>query len=207
MKSRNQDIGMGNYQREKAYYSQKTIFKILSDEKWHRNMELKTKSKLSPRTLAKHLQRLMELKLIERKEDVESGEYPVPVFYKAVPELIEYIDASVIRDEFSENVVPMLEEEKDPLSILEIIHDASQLGFIKILEEIRENKKMTYNELLYLEEIYLWAFYRHCTMKLIEATSKIIDEIDIDKLLVSQAKRQKQISELLLKRYKKNDLA
>ena len=38
-------------------------------------------------------------------------------------------------------------------------------------------------------------------MKLITASAKIIDKIDIDQLLVSQAKEQKIIWEMVMKRY------
>jgi hypothetical protein len=43
-------------------------------------------------------------------------------------------------------------------------------------------------------------------MELIQATRKIIDKIDIDKLLLSQARRKKEIYEMLLKRYEERGL-
>lgn len=150
---------------------------------------------------------MIKLQLIEKKVDSESGKYPVPVLYKAQPELLTYIKSSMMREEFSDNLEAMLKESKDPLMILDMIHDVSQLNFIKILGQIQEDKSMTWEELIFLEELFLWENYRHFTLNLIAATGKIIDEIDIDKLLVSQAKRRKEILEMLIKRYEELGIA
>ena len=194
---------MGSYQEDKAYYARRSIFKALSDGQWHRFIDLKEKSKLSPRTLAKHLNRMVKIQIIERKTDIESGKYPVPVLYKAVPNLMMYIDSSKMKEEFAKAVEPMLEESKDPLDILEMIHLISQTTFIQILEVIRKDKNITWDDIDYFSECYLWSTYKHFTMELIRATSKIIHNIDIDQLLVTQAKRQKEISERLIAAYQK----
>jgi DNA-binding HxlR family transcriptional regulator len=204
MRSKSQNTGMGSYQEEKAHLARRKIYRILSDGQWHRNMELKEKTKLSPRTLAKHLIQMTKLQMIEKKTDAESGKYPVPVLYKAQPELVDYIKSSMLREEYSDNVEAMLKECNDPLWMLDDIHFFSQITFTNILKEIQEKKNITWDEILYLEEAFLWANYRHFTMALIAATAKIIRDIDIDQLWVTQAKRQKEISELLLKAYAEN---
>ena len=192
---------MGMYQKEKVFYAQRSIFRVLSDGQWHRNMEIKEKTKLSSRTLAKHLNKLTQLYLIERKQDVESGEYPVPVFYKAIAELLTYIRGSILRDNFSDNVDQMLKETKDPLMILEAIHEFSQLGFMTIMENIRKDKKIANQVLDFYENMILFTNYRSFMFELIEATRKVIDDIDFDKLLAAQAKRQKEASETALKHF------
>ncbi|MEM3699706.1 MAG: winged helix-turn-helix domain-containing protein [Candidatus Bathyarchaeia archaeon] len=78
--------GVGEYQIKKAQTSEKQILEILSDGKWHRYQELLAKTKLSTATLSKHLKRL-EKGLIEKRLDLESGEYPYPVYYRLKPDL------------------------------------------------------------------------------------------------------------------------
>ena len=58
-------------------------------------------------------------------------------------------------------------------------------------------------ELQYLEQLFLYMPYNFFMASLIEASRKIIDELDFDKLVVSQAKRQKEIAELLIKHFSK----
>ena len=58
-------------------------------------MELKEKTSLSSRTLAKHLNRMTNLQIIERKKDVRSKKYPVPVLYKATHELLTYLEVNI----------------------------------------------------------------------------------------------------------------
>jgi hypothetical protein len=64
-----------------------------------------------------------------------------------------------------------------------------------------QEKKMTFEERDWHEEVILFPIYRDCTFALIEATAKIIDEIDISQLLILQAKRQKILFEDLIKVY------
>ena len=48
--------------------------------KWIQRNQKKTK--LNSPTLAKHLKRLVERKLLEKRIDIKSGDYPYPVYYK-----------------------------------------------------------------------------------------------------------------------------
>jgi hypothetical protein len=197
------DIGIGSYHKNKAHESRQAIYKVLADGQWHRNMELKKATGLSSRTLAKHLEKVTKLMYVERKEDVKSGQYPVPVFYKANDQFLnDYIKPNQMRKKFSDDIYKMLDESKDPLMILDMIHDFSILDFIKILKEIQIKKKISWEEIDFLEEAFLWYNYKYFTMYLIAATRKIIDKIDIDQLLISQAKRQKEIWNMVMKRYR-----
>lgn len=196
---------MGNWQRDKAYKASWSIFKTLSDGQWHRNMELKEKTKLSSRTLAKHLNHMTNLQTIEKRTDVESGKYPVPVLYKATPELTTYIEASITREEIANELEPALNESKDPLMLLEAIHAFSQIYFIELLTQIQQNEIVTNEQISFFTECFLWADYKQYTSKLIEASRKIINDLNFTQLLINQAKRQIRIHETALRIYEKTE--
>lgn len=194
---------MGNYQMYKLIRSRAEILAALSDGQWHRNMELKEKTKLSSRTLAKNLNEMTNLRIIEKKTDVESGKYPVPVLYKVEPRVKTYIEAMLTREELVNQLEPALNETKDPLILLEAIHEWSQASFLRLLGRIQENKNITKEEIQFFEECFLWTYYERWTSKLIEASRKIINDINIAQLLINQAKRQITISVEALKIYEK----
>jgi len=73
--------GIGRYQKDLSWDSEKQILNVLSDGKWHRYQEIKEATKLSTATLSKHLKRL-EKGLVEKRIDLQSGEYPYPVYYR-----------------------------------------------------------------------------------------------------------------------------
>jgi DNA-binding HxlR family transcriptional regulator len=197
--SHRRNIGISN--SDKEYTARWSIFRALSDGQWHRNMELKEKTKLSSRTLAKHLNQMTDLQIVEKKTDVESGKYPVPVLYKAEPELNTYIRASTSREEVVDKLEPALNETKDPLAVLEAIHASSQLYFLELLKRIQQNRNITNEEIWFFAECFLWANYKRYTSKLIEASRKIIDDLNINQSLINQAKRQIRTSEQELRIY------
>lgn len=203
MKNHKQNTGIGNYQIDKAYKARWSILKTLSNGQWHRNMELKEKTKLSSRTLAKHLNQMTNLQIIERKADVESGKYPIPVLYKAEPELTTYVKAIITREEVANTLEPALNETKDPIAVLEAIHASSQLYFIELLKRIQQNKNITNEEIYFFAECFLWANYKQFTYKLIDASRKIINDLNITKSLIDQSKRQIRVHEKCLKIYEK----
>ena len=164
-------------------------------------MELIEKTKLSSRTLDKRLKQMINLQIIEKKTDVESGKYPVPVLYKAKPNLITYVKASIARQEVIDNMDLMLNETKDPLFLLDAIHIFSQEGFINILQRIQQHKNITNEEIYFFAEIFLWANYKQFTYKLIQASRKIINNLNINQLLMNQAKRLTEIYATLLKHH------
>jgi len=205
MKNRKQNTGMGNWHADKAFNATLPILIILSDDQWHRNMELKEKTKLSSRTLAKHLNQMINLKIIERKEDVESGKYPVPVLYKAHPELTIMVKAFIAREYLTNQLEPVLDEVKDSLMVLDAIHDGSQATFLGLLEIIQQDKDITNEEINFYAECFLWAHYRQFTSKLIEISRKMINDFDITQSLINQAKRRIKISQMLLKAYEKRE--
>jgi DNA-binding Lrp family transcriptional regulator len=80
--------GTGEYQIKKAKASKKEILKVLGDGKWHRYNEIKEATGLSSATLSKHLEELTK-GIVEKKLDLESGEYPYPVLYRLKPFVFE----------------------------------------------------------------------------------------------------------------------
>lgn len=153
-------------------YNQQLILLALSDGQWHRNMELKEKTKLSPRTLSKHLHELeKELHWIERKEDTQSGEYPHPVLYKATDTTIKYVALMKTTFEYADNIETMLKETKDPFPILDDILRVSKIYFIQILAGI-QYKMMTWKQIDYATSLFLHSPYEIYTTTLIEAVTK-----------------------------------
>lgn len=74
-------MGKGERQEKEAHEKRKLILDVLSDGEWHRHKEILEKTRLSPTTLSKHLKEL-EKGLVEKRIDIESGEYPYPVYYR-----------------------------------------------------------------------------------------------------------------------------
>lgn len=205
MKSHKQNIGIGNYHINKATEARWKIFIALSDGQWHRNMKLKEKTELSSRTLAKHLSQMTKIRIIERKKDVKSGKYPIPVLYKIKFPFDTYVKANISRIWFANQIETMLDETKDPLFILDAIHVFSQEGFIGLLRIIQQDKSITNEELYFLGECFLWTNYKKFISKLIEASRQIINNLNITQLLMNQAKRQIKIYETALQIYEKTE--
>lgn len=167
-------------------------------------MELKEKTKLSSRTLAKHLSQMTKIRIIEKKT-VKNGEYPFPVLYKAESDLVVYVRANITRIWFANQIEAMLDETKDPLLILETIHAISQEGFIELLKIIQQDKSITNEKIYFFGECFLWTNYKKFISKLIEASRKIINNLNITQLLINQAKRQIKIYETILPIYEKTE--
>jgi len=77
-------MGKGIWQENEAREKRKLILNVLSDGKWHRHKEILEKTGLSPTTLSKHLKEL-EKSIVEKRIDIQSGEYPYPVYYRLKP--------------------------------------------------------------------------------------------------------------------------
>jgi len=175
------------------------IAKVLVDGQWHRTMELKEKIKISSATLAKHLDWMEKHQLIERKEDIESGQYPVPVYRKATSGFVTFIEASMETRKFANSIEMMLDEANDPLIILDAINILNQECFISILEQIQQNEKITNGEINFLADCFLWEPYKQFTSKLIQASRRKIKDINIKQSLIDQPKRLKNVAERAIK--------
>ena len=172
--------GVGKYQIEKAEKSIEVILKILSDEKEHRYKDLKKETKLNDPTLSKYLKRLVKLKVVKKRVDLQSGKYPYPVYYEAEPELVTYSEAKISTKEFSEQIEPMLLETKNPIFILNNIELRSKMIFLTTLSQIKKDKNITDSKLDFLLELFVWEPYKFLTWKLVEAFRKHKDDIPFE---------------------------
>ena len=78
--------GVGAPQIDQAKESKETILKVLTDREWHRYNEIVENTKLSTATVSKHLKEL-EKSLVEKRVDIDTGEYPYPTYYRWRPTL------------------------------------------------------------------------------------------------------------------------
>ena len=167
-------------------YHQQRILIALSDGQWHRNKELKDKTKLTPRTLSKHLNELeKELHWIERREDTESGEYPHPVLYKATHSIAScgrYIKTII---DNADEIETDLTETKDPLQLLKEFHEINLYYFTLILEKIQESKSKNLKELDSIMKFVYYSPYEIYTKQIITAFTKAVqfgERFDINQL-------------------------
>ena len=202
MRRRKQNNGMGDYQLEKAEKAEWAILKVLADGEWHRNKDLREKTELSSRTLDKRLKRLVKISVVERKEDVESGKYPVPVLYRLVSAFVTYVNAKLLREQFVDKIEGILDETKDPLVILDMIHAFSHTGFVHLLEEIKERDEITNDELFFFGECFLWGHYKILIARLMGESRKLKNELNVPLLLKNQAERQIEVYTAALQIYK-----
>lgn len=72
--------GFGDDQITRTKKAKTTVLKALEDGKWHRFNEVVGITKMSPATVSKYLKAFK--KEVEKKRDLRSGKYPIPVSYK-----------------------------------------------------------------------------------------------------------------------------
>jgi DNA-binding HxlR family transcriptional regulator len=177
---------MNPYNSDYKLHNQQIILLALVDGQWHRNMDLKEETKLTPRTLSKHLKELTnELHWIERKEDTESGEYPHPVLYRATEESILYTTYLMITLNNANKMEKRLKEIKDPLQILDEIHKLNELYFTSILENIQNSKYKTLKQSDSITGLFLHSPYNLYIRSLLKAFTKAVQfgaHFDFDKL-------------------------
>jgi DNA-binding transcriptional ArsR family regulator len=149
-------------------------------------MELKEETKLTPRTLSKHLKELeKELNWIERKEDTESGEYPHPVLYRATRSTVLWTIYMKSVFDNADDIEEELKKNRDPLQILEEFHKINMYYFTLTLETIQKNKSKSFK---WLDSFLGFAFYSPYeiyTKEIIRAFTKAArfgTQFDIDKL-------------------------
>jgi len=169
--------GIGKYHIDKSNKALLSIIKAVS-KKEKRPKDIKKETGLNDPTLAKYLKPLVKMKLISRKVD-QSGKYPPPVYYKAEPELLTWIDAQVSMDNFSEQIEEVLLETKNPLAVLKLINLECQGVLEFIIFKLKQEKNTPDHKLEFLLDLFVWEPYRVHTWKLIEATKKHIDELPL----------------------------
>jgi predicted transcriptional regulator len=165
----------------------KSVLDVLSDEKEHRNKEIKKKTGLNDATLNKHLKYLYkEKKAIDRRQDNDSGKYPPPVYYKIKPITKAVLDViSTTEQEKHEIERIVLDSKKTPLDVLDQINEKNNNSILLALKIYKENKDVSPDFLDSMLTLFLYQPYATLTSFLIEQSQKIIEKIDVESLIES----------------------
>jgi DNA-binding HxlR family transcriptional regulator len=167
-------------------YNQQLVLLALIDGQWHRNKELKEKTKLTARTLSKHLNELeKEFRWIERKEDTESGEYPHPVLYRATDSAVSWTHYMKLVFDNADDIEADLKKAKDPLRILEELHEVNEYYFTLLLETIQEEKTASLKWLDSFMSFIFYSPYEIYTKEIVRAFTEDVrfgEQFNIDKL-------------------------
>jgi DNA-binding HxlR family transcriptional regulator len=179
--------GIGETQKQQATTSRIEIAKLLADQKPHQFNELKKQSKLSAPTLSKHLKKFVTYDLVTKEIDTKSGRYPYPVYYTATPELSGYAGLIRFTEEMSSLIDATLAKEKNPLTTLNSLNTLTIGRMHDLLTGFKENKNLnlTVDDLIFKWALWVLEPYKALSEKILQATAKIIDEIDLDKDLRS----------------------
>lgn len=183
--------GMGELQTITRIKNRKTMIAALIDKQWHRYKEIKEKTKLSNPTLSKHLKELKPL--LEKKTDKTT--YPPLVYYKIneifALELARSLTIEVCWKEIGEKFL----KTKDLSSTLDDINAITNQFLVNTIFAIKYNKKLREDPEvthLYLEMV-VWESYKTLTWNLIDATRKIVDDIDFEQLAKNVKKKAEVI--------------
>jgi len=85
------------YQNKCREETKTRILAALQGAGWIRYQNLKEKTELAKSTLSKYLKELVEEKILERKRELESGEWPIPVSYRIAKKEKSFVEAKVGR--------------------------------------------------------------------------------------------------------------
>jgi len=186
-------MGKGTTQIKDALKNQKLILSILSDGKWHRHREILEKTKLSPTTLSKHLKEL-EKGIVEKRIDLESGEYPYPVYYRLDESL------AIIRG-FKRFTRPCLFTLENRLPRLDLYVYQKFMGelLLQYLIEFSENPKKQEELFNQAVEYFVLEDFREWIQALKETVRKLKKEnVNITEILKEELTRYKEESEAFI---------
>ncbi|MBS7637038.1 hypothetical protein KEJ37_06905 [Candidatus Bathyarchaeota archaeon] len=191
--------GVGEYQIRKAQTSEKQILQVLSDGKWHRYQEIKEAVKLSTATISKVLKRL-ERGLIEKKLDLETREYPHPVYYRLKPD----VPTENIRmwREFLAEVIKR-KSVKEPERYIELLN---QLVGLQVLENLKYHFLVNESEEAFEQalEFLVLDVYREAVHTLKEKLRELGKTEDLQVLLAEAETRMANDYEHMLKEKRKD---
>jgi DNA-binding Lrp family transcriptional regulator len=180
-------MGKGTTQIKDALKNQKLILSILSDGKWHRHREILEKTKLSPTTLSKHLKEL-EKGIVQKRIDLQSGEYPYPVYYRLNQSL------AIIRG-FKRFTRPCLFTLENRLSRLDLYVYQKFMGerLLQYLIEFSENPKKQEELFNQAVEYFVLEDFREWIQALKETVRKLKKEnVNITEILKEELTRYKE---------------
>jgi len=135
--------GKGLQQTAKARESRKQVLSFFKDDKWHRYSEIYAHGcKISAATLSKELKALTKMKLLEKKIDIESGEYPYPVSYR-IGERAKFLVEIAVKIYHAHNELSeFLEKTEDKKEYLEAMTEFFHDGCESILEVKNRHKEL-----------------------------------------------------------------
>jgi len=85
------------YQNKCREETKTRILAALQGAGWIRYQNLKEKAELAKSTLSKYLKELVEEKILERRRELKSGEWPIPVSYRIAKKEESFVKAQVER--------------------------------------------------------------------------------------------------------------
>lgn len=166
---------------EKALEARASILNVLSDGQWHQTKDLKVETKVSSRTLYKHLRELEAF--IERREEKESGFPKPPVYYRASPTLLSLMAESLFIEDTTKGLMADLLNTKDLSSVLWVVNRLSSAKILSVLSAVKkQSRKIPDPELRFLLRSFVWKNYEYLTLGLAKTSMKIIDDIDLEQI-------------------------
>jgi DNA-binding Lrp family transcriptional regulator len=186
-------MGKGTTQIKDALKNQKLILSVLSDGKWHRHREILEKTKLSPTTLSKHLKEL-EKGIVEKRIDLQSGEYPYPVYYRLNQSL-------AIIQSFKRFTRPCLFTLENRLPRLDLYVYQKFIGelLLQYLIEFSENPKKQEEQFNQAIEYFVLEDFREWIQALKEIVRKLKKEnVNITEILKEELTRYTEESEAFI---------
>ena len=134
--------GKGLYQTAIARKSRIELLSFFKDGKWYRQKEIKKGVKISSATVNKELKELVKIKILEKKIDLESEEYPYPVTYR-ISERVKFLVEIAVKIHHAYNgLFEFLEETKDKKECIEAMTEFFHNGCQSILEVKNKHKEL-----------------------------------------------------------------
>jgi DNA-binding transcriptional ArsR family regulator len=134
--------GYGEKQENDYKKARNKILEILNDRKKHRYNKLLKETGLSTATLTKHLKELAGI--VQKHIEMESGEYPYPVYYTLDPLMIEDTPESNRNLESKPKSIEQMLFEQHRTDTMQFFHYLRKVMDIKIAADLPEEKKSRY---------------------------------------------------------------
>jgi predicted transcriptional regulator len=180
--------------KKRAYNlsTKKDIIRFLDDGEWHRNQDILSNVKGSSATVQKHLNKLAD-GIVERKMDLDSKEYPHPVYYRLKPQYIKNRLRQLEMD-WQDGVLNEPLNRMDPMTSVGISRYVEFLNVqtgLQLLGQIRRflDEK---NEFAFSQTMDLWILtaYRENAFKLREKIEKLTDQSVNVQALIGEAEQK-----------------
>jgi len=173
-----EEVMIRNENMKKTLKARAKILEVLFDGQWHQTKDLKVYTKVSPRTLYKHLEALKAY--IEKEEDETT--YPHRVYYRASPTLLSLMVESKLIKATTDGIMADLSNTKDLASILKFINMLINSQILTVLETIKKsNLKFSDTEQIsFLMRSFVLTHFEYLMAGLVKATSKI--DVDFEQV-------------------------